>query len=84
MHRKMTSSWALAAGFVAAGPDGEARLLALTREGGFAALTAVTLSSGAQTGLWREAETEPLTLLPVGSSVFLVHRNGVVRLSEGR
>lgn len=62
--------------------DGEPRLLALTREAPFGELTVLRLSSGARESLWREAGMEPRSLLPVGDTLYLTHRRGVVRLME--
>lgn len=67
-------------GVLATAPDGEPRFLALTVEGGFATLTAVRMSSGAQDLLWRQIDVEPRALLPVGNDLYIAHTRGVVRL----
>lgn len=60
-------------------PDQEPRLLALTRDQGFATLTFTRLSSGVHDLLWREATLEPKALLPVGDTLYLVHSRGLLR-----
>lgn len=67
-------------GALATAPDGEPRFLALTVEGGFATLTAVRMSSGAQDLIWRQADVEPRALLPVENELYVAHTRGVVRL----
>ncbi len=69
-------------GALASAPDGEPRFLALTVEGGFATLTAVRMSSGAQDLLWRQIDLEPRALLPVGNDLYIAHTRGVIRLRQ--
>jgi hypothetical protein len=61
------------------GEDGEPRLLALTREVGFATLIVVRLASGVHDLLWREDGIDPRALLPVEDRLYVAHSRGMVR-----
>lgn len=62
-------------------PDGEPRLLALTHEESAGRLSVYRLSSGAETLLWHRPETRPQSLLSVADALYVVHREGVTRLT---
>lgn len=63
-------------------PDGEPRLLALTRQDSYASLTALRASTGAEDPLWHDGGAQPIALLPVGRALYVVSRSGIVRLAE--
>ncbi|MBM3460415.1 MAG: hypothetical protein FJX77_17985 [Armatimonadetes bacterium] len=59
---------------------GEPRLLLLTVEEGIARVSSYRIASGAQTVVWQGAGEEPLALLPVAETLYVVLRTEVLRL----
>jgi hypothetical protein len=62
--------------------DREPRLITLTVDSGVTVISALRVSSGTRDVLWQGVGFEPAGLLAVGSSLLMVHSQGVVRIDE--